>query len=85
MILADLFFNGSQGSQWQTIAALAVVAIAFGWLVLRGFAKTKSGAGCGGGACSAVSKDVKKLQAHVKAQQPTLVRRACLALRQMIP
>ncbi|MEO6995744.1 MAG: FeoB-associated Cys-rich membrane protein [Lacunisphaera sp.] len=49
----------------QTIIALAVVALAGGWLLYSAFSK-KSSSGCGGGGCSAVSPEVKKLRAKLK-------------------
>lgn len=49
----------------QTIIALALVAIAAGWLIHSAFSK-KSSSGCGGGGCSAVSPEVKKLRARLK-------------------
>ena len=48
----------------QSILALAIVAVAVTWLVRRSIAKKKSG-GCGDD-CSAVSPEMKKLQARLK-------------------
>jgi hypothetical protein len=48
----------------QSIAALAVVAIAATWLILRALAKRKN-PGCGSD-CGAVSPEVKRLQARLK-------------------
>jgi hypothetical protein len=50
--------------QFQTIAALAVVAVAAAWLVLRRLAKRRN-PGCGD-ECGAVSPELKKLQARLK-------------------
>lgn len=52
--------------QVQTLVALALVAVAASWLVLRSLAKKKN-SGCGG-ECGAVSPEVRKLQAHLKRQ-----------------
>lgn len=52
--------------QIQTYAALAVVALATTWLVLRAIAKRKN-PGCGSD-CGAVSPEIKKLQAHLRRQ-----------------
>jgi hypothetical protein len=49
----------------QSIAALAIVALAAGWLLWRAFFRRSSG-GCGGGECHAISPEVKKLQAKLK-------------------
>lgn len=53
-------------SQIQTYVALAVVALAATWLVLRAIAKRKH-PGCGSD-CGAVSPEIKKLQAHLRRQ-----------------
>lgn len=50
--------------QIQTIIALALVALAAAWFVRRALAKKKN-PGCGND-CSAVSPEVKKLQAQLK-------------------
>jgi len=50
----------------QTWLALAVVAVCAVWLTLRLFGKARKGSDCGGGGCGAVSKDVRKLQVHIK-------------------
>ena len=52
-------------SSTQTILALAVVVLAAAWLLRGWFAKKKS-SGCGNEGCSAVSPEVKKLQAQLK-------------------
>jgi len=49
----------------QTVVALALVAIAAGWLLYSAF-KKKSSSGCGSEGCSAVSREVKKLRARLK-------------------
>jgi hypothetical protein len=49
----------------QTLIALTVVALVAVWLVRRAFRKERP-PGCGGGACGAVSPEVKKLQARLK-------------------
>ncbi len=49
---------------FQTVAALVVVAVAATLLVLRAVRKRQS-PGCGGG-CPAVSREVKDLQAKLK-------------------
>jgi hypothetical protein len=51
-------------SSLQTVVALGIVALAAGLLLRSWFAKRKS-PGCGG-ACGAVSPEVKKLQAKLK-------------------
>ncbi len=45
-------------AELQTIGALAVVAIAATWLVLRVFLKKKSASGCGG-ECGCPSSELK--------------------------
>ncbi|HWA87395.1 MAG TPA: hypothetical protein VG710_14300 [Opitutus sp.] len=50
--------------EFQTLAALAVVAVAATWLVLRALAKRRQ-PGCGGD-CGAVSPEVKRLQARLR-------------------
>jgi len=52
-------------SSLQTIIALAVVAIAAALLLRSWFGKKKS-SGCGSEGCSAVSPEIKKLQAKLK-------------------
>lgn len=69
MTFADYFFSASPESHGQTIAALGVVAVTVLWLVMRGVSKSRHSAGCGGGGCGAVSKDAKKLQAHLSARR----------------
>lgn len=52
-------------SSLQTIIALAIVALAAVLLLRSWFSKRKS-PGCGSESCSAVSPEVKKLQARLK-------------------
>jgi hypothetical protein len=52
-------------SSLQTILALVVVALAAAWL-LRGWFGKKKSSGCSSESCSAVSPEVKKLQARLK-------------------
>jgi archaellin len=49
----------------QTIIALVIVAVAATLLLRSWFAKRKS-PGCGSESCSAVSPEIKKLQAKLK-------------------
>jgi hypothetical protein len=49
----------------QSIAALAIVALAAGWLLWRAWI-SRGASGCGGGECHAISPEVKKLQARLK-------------------
>jgi hypothetical protein len=49
----------------QTLIALAIVALAAGLLLRFWFGKKKA-TGCGNEACSAVSPEIKKLQAKLK-------------------
>jgi hypothetical protein len=49
---------------WQTPVALGVVAGAVLWLVWRTWFARKS-TGCGGGACAAISPEVKRLKARL--------------------
>ncbi|HWL17696.1 MAG TPA: hypothetical protein VNR00_18950 [Opitutus sp.] len=51
-------------SDFQTIAALVVVAVAATWLIKRTLAKRNS-PGCGT-ECGAVSPEVKRLQARLR-------------------
>lgn len=53
-------------SAMQTWLALAVVAMCAVWLILRLFSKARRGSDCGSGGCGAVSKDARRLQAHLK-------------------
>jgi len=53
-------------SSLQTILAFGFVALAAAFL-LRSWLGKKKSSGCGG-ACGAVSPEVKKLQAHLKRQ-----------------
>ena len=52
-------------STLQTLIALAIVAIAAVLLLRSWFAKRKQ-PGCGSESCSAVSPEIKKLQARLK-------------------
>jgi len=52
-------------SSLQTIIALALVGVAAAWLIFSALRKNHS-SGCGGGGCSAVSPEVKKLRARLK-------------------
>jgi len=52
-------------SSLQTILALVVVALAAAWLLRGWFAKKKS-SGCASEGCSAVSPEIRKLQAKLK-------------------
>lgn len=52
--------------EYQTVAALAVVAVAAGWLLLRALAQRRK-PGCGG-SCGAVSRDALDLRAKLKAR-----------------
>lgn len=49
----------------QSIAALAIVAAVIAWFAWRNFRKKKV-SGCGSEGCSAVSPEVRKLQARLK-------------------
>ncbi len=49
----------------QTVLALAIVAVATALLLRSWFGKKKS-SGCGSESCSAVSPEIKKLQAKLK-------------------
>lgn len=53
-------------SSLQTLIALAVVALAAAFLLRSWFGKKKNSSACGGGACGAISPEVKKLQAKLK-------------------
>jgi hypothetical protein len=50
-------------ADFQTYAALVVVAVAATWLILRAIAKRKS-PGCGTD-CGAVSPEIRRLQARL--------------------
>lgn len=50
-------------SEFQTIAALVIVAAAATWLVMRAIAKRKH-PGCGSD-CTALSPEIKRLQARL--------------------
>lgn len=52
-------------STLQTIIALLIVVVATGLLLRSWFGKKKS-SGCGNESCSAVSPEIKKLQAKLK-------------------
>jgi hypothetical protein len=49
--------------EFQTIAALIIVALAALWLVLRSLAKRKN-PGCGDD-CTAMTPELKRLQSHL--------------------
>ncbi len=49
----------------QTLIALGLVALALAFL-LRSWFRNKKSSGCDSASCSAVSPEVKKLQAHLK-------------------
>jgi hypothetical protein len=49
----------------QTVIALAIVTVAAGLLLRSWFSKRKE-PGCGGGSCSAVNPEIRKLQAKLK-------------------
>ncbi|HRE79799.1 MAG TPA: hypothetical protein PLN52_02065 [Opitutaceae bacterium] len=65
MTLSEYIFGGPANTHWQTLTALAVVAATVLWLVLRTTSKSRRVSGCGGSGCGAVSKDAKKLKAHL--------------------
>lgn len=50
---------------FQTVIALGIVALA-ALLLLRSFLKKRTQPGCGSESCSAVSPEIKKLQAKLK-------------------
>jgi len=52
-------------SSLQTIIALLIVAVAAG-LLLRSWLGKKKSSGCGNEGCSAISPEIKKLQAKLK-------------------
>lgn len=52
---------------FQTVSALALVALAATWLILQAIAKRKN-PGCGGD-CGAVSPELRKLQSRLKQQR----------------
>jgi hypothetical protein len=54
-------------SEFQTIAAFVVVALAAIGLVRHAFNKRRK-SGCGGGDCGAISPEVKKLQAKLNSR-----------------
>jgi len=58
------FLAVSDAFDWQALAALLVVAAAVTWLLWRSLGSKKS-SGCGGGACPAVSPEVKALKKQV--------------------
>jgi hypothetical protein len=53
-------------SSFQTLIALGLVALALAFLLRSWFGKKKNSSACGGGACGAISPEVKKLQAKLK-------------------
>jgi hypothetical protein len=54
-------------ADFQTIAALVVVALVAIWFVVRAVRNRKS-SGCGGGDCGAISPEMRRLQAKLKRQ-----------------
>jgi hypothetical protein len=52
-------------SSWQTIAALAIVALTAAWLV-RGAVRKSRTPGCGSEGCGAISPDAKALRRRIK-------------------
>lgn len=64
-LLSPLFLAAATAREsWQTPVALGVVAGAVLWLVWRTWFARKS-TGCGGGACAAISPEVKRLKARL--------------------
>lgn len=53
-------------SSLQTLIALGLVVLALAFLLRSWFGKKRNSSACGGGACGAVSPEVKKLQAKLK-------------------
>jgi hypothetical protein len=53
--------------EFQSIAALIIVALALAWLVRRSFAKRKN-PGCGSD-CTALTPELKRLQAHLEKRK----------------
>lgn len=51
-------------SDLQTFLALSLVAIAAGYLLWTWFGPKKNKSGCSGGACGAVSPELKRLRAR---------------------
>lgn len=56
-------------SAFQTIAALVIVAVAATWLIARAIAKRKN-PGCGSD-CTALTPEVKRLQAKLAKRRPS--------------
>ncbi len=52
-------------SSFQTVIALAIVALAATWLVVSMLRKRKQ-PGCGSEGCGAISPEIKKLQTKLK-------------------
>ncbi|HRE08650.1 MAG TPA: hypothetical protein PKX00_23720 [Opitutaceae bacterium] len=64
-LLSPLFLSAATAREsWQTPVALGVVAGAVLWLVWRTWFARKP-TGCGGGACAAISPEVKRLKARL--------------------
>lgn len=55
-------------ADFQTISALAIVALAVAWFLWRAFGKRKHSSGCASDHCSAVSREVRNLQARLKSR-----------------
>lgn len=53
-------------SSLQSLIALGLVVLALAFLLRSWFGKKKNSSACGGGACGAVSPEVKKLQAKLR-------------------
>jgi hypothetical protein len=53
-------------SSLQTLIALGLVALALAFLLRSWFGKKKNSSGCDSAGCTAVSPEVKKLQAKLK-------------------
>jgi hypothetical protein len=63
--LAPTGGDEAMSSDFQTVAALVVVAVTMVALLWRAVAKRRRGS-CGGGECGAISPDVRKLHAQLK-------------------
>lgn len=57
--------DAGMNTEFQTIAALVVVALAAGWLLARWWRKDAA-SGCGRGECGAVSAEAKKLRRRLR-------------------
>lgn len=55
-------------ADFQTLAALAIVALTTAWFLWRSFGKRRHSSGCGSDHCSAVSREVKNLQSRLKSR-----------------